>query len=156
MALTEIDLRLLARFFYKHRTQDAWWTSLLLVQHPEVQSFQLTIAQVEEVFETFAKKGFLKKAGEKKIQIHGFDFQKYLFDLSGVKELREYAKVPLWYKWLSEAWIDRIEKLKTFFIVCGVLIATAFLQAFFKKWGESSFDALKKPKVEQGATGQAP
>jgi hypothetical protein len=144
MALQEKDLRLLAKFFYKHRNDEAYWTSPLLLQHPETQSFGLSIVSAESVFEAFEKKGFLRKDGSSKLRVGEVDFQMYLFDLSGVKELREYSDTPFYYKWFSEDWLSRIDKLKTFLIVCFVLIATAFLQEFVKKWGELLFNVITK------------
>jgi len=144
MALQEKDLRLFAKFFYKHRNYEAWWAAPILLQHPEAQSFGLSIVEAEEIFQTFEKKGFLKKDGTNKLQIGKLYFQKYLFDLAGIKELREYASIPFYYKSLSEDWIDRIERYKTFFLVCFVLIATSFIQVFVKKFGEDLYKVLKK------------
>lgn len=120
MALEEKDLRRLAKLFYKHRNYGAYWTSPLLLQHPEFQPFGLSIGEAESVFQAFETKGFLKKDEEKKLRIGEVDFQKYLFDLAGIKEFRDYANIPFYYSWFSEAWLDRIEKLKTFLIVCLV------------------------------------
>lgn len=100
------------------------------------------------MFQAFEKKGFLKKDEGMTVRIGEVDFQRYLFDLAGIKEFREYADIPFWYKWFSERILDRIDKLKTLLIVCVVLIATAFLQAFVSKWGEWLYDLLA-PKIEE-------
>jgi len=118
MALQEKDLRLLAKVFYKHRNYGAYWTSPLLLQHPEFQSFGLSIPEAEQVFQAFVKKGFLKRDGENKLQIGEVYFQKYLFDLSGIKEFREFADIPFYYRWFSDKSLDRIDKIKTLLIVC--------------------------------------
>ena len=144
MAIQEKDLRLIAKFFYKHRNYGAYWTSPLLLQHPEAQSFGLSIGEAESVFQAFEKKGFLRQDGNNKIRIGEVDFQKYLFDLAGIKELREFADIPFYYRFLSECWIDRIDRLKTLFIVCFVLITTAFFESFMSKWGEWLYDFLTK------------
>lgn len=139
MALEEKDLRILAKFFYKHRNDEAYWTSPLLLQHPEVQSFQLSIGAAESIFEAFEKKGFLKKDGENTVQIGGHDFQKYRFDLAGVGNLREYADIPFYYTWFSERILDRIDKLKTLLTVCVVLVFTSFFEAIFGKLGDDAY-----------------
>ena len=144
MAIQEKQLRLLARFFYKHRKYEAYWTSPLLLQHPEAQKFGLSIGEAESVFQAFEKKGFLKKDGSNTVVIGGTNFQKYLFDLAGIKELREYANVPFYYSWFPEAWLHRIDKLKTLLLVCFILITTAFLQGFFGKWGEWLYGFIMK------------
>ena len=143
MALQEKDLRLIAKFFYRHRNYEAWWISPLLLSRSELESFRLSISEAEQVFQAFEQKGFLKKDGQNKQRIGEVDFQKYQFDLAHIKELREYANIPFWYKFLSEGWIDRIERLKTFFLVCFVLIATSFVQVFVTKFGEDIYTFLK-------------
>ena len=148
MAIQEKDLRLIAKFFYKHRNYGAYWTSPILLSHPEAQSFGLSISEAESVFQAFEKKGFLKKDGTNTLQVGGVAFQKYLFDLAGIKEFREYADIPFWYKWFSESILDRIEKFGTLLLVCFVLIATSFLQSFVGKWGEWFYD-LTNPKIER-------
>jgi len=124
MAIQEKDLRLIAKFFYKHRNYVVYWTSPILLSHPEAQSFGLSIGEAESVFRAFEKKGFLKKDGTNSIQVGGTSFQKYLFDLAGIKEFREFADIPFWYRWFSERILDRIEKFGTLLLVCFVLIVT--------------------------------
>jgi len=128
MALSDNDLRLLAKFFYKHRNQKTWWSAPLLLVHEEVKSFGLSNDEAVQVFETFEKKGFLKKFAENKTIVDGISYQTYLFDLSGVKELQEYSNIPFYYKFFSEQVSDRIHSLHTFLIVSFVLITTSFLQ----------------------------
>jgi hypothetical protein len=148
MALQEKDLRLLAKFFYKHRNDEAYWTSPLLLQHPETQSFGLSIGVAESVFEAFEKKGFLRKDGTNKLRIGEVDFQMYRFDLAGLKDFREYADIPFYHKWFSERILDRIGKFGTLLLICFVLIATSFLQSFVGKWGEWFYDKIN-PKIEE-------
>jgi len=96
------------------------------------------------VFQAFEKKGFLKKDGENKLRIGEVDFQKYLFDLAGIKEFREYADIPFWYRWFSERILDRIEKFGTLILICFVLIVTSFLQSFVGKCGEWFYELVTK------------
>ncbi len=151
MSLEEKDLRRIAKFFYKHRNYSAYWTSPILLSHPEAQAFGLGIAEAESVFQAFEKKGFLKKDGSNTLKVGNASFQKYLFDLAGIKEFREFADFPFWYSWFPETVLYRIEKLGTFFLVCFVLIATSFLQSFVGKWGEWLYDVIS-PEVEETKT----
>lgn len=132
MAFQEKDLRLIAKFFYKHRNYGAWWTPQLLVQQKEAQSFGLSIHEAELVFQVFEQKGFVKKYEKNKQPTAEDDYQKYQFDLVHIRELREYGDIPFWYKYISEDTIHRIEKLKTWFIVSFALIITSFLQVVAK------------------------
>lgn len=130
MALSNNDLRRIAKFFYTHRSQTTWWSAPLLLVHSEIKSFGLSISEAEQVFLTFEKKSFLKKFEENKSTVDGISYQMYQFDLSGVKELQEYSNIPFYYNWFSEQVSDRIQSLHTLFIVSFVLIATSFLQLF--------------------------
>ena len=143
MEMTEKNLRLLAKFFYKSRNYTAWWASPLLLGIEELKSFDISIAEAEVIFQAFVQKGFLKKHEGGPTQVDGVLYSRYLFDLAHIKELREYANTPFWYSWFSESWLDRIEKLKTFFIVSFVLIVTAFLQGFLGKFGEAVYAFIK-------------
>jgi hypothetical protein len=142
------DQRLIeiSQWVYRHypAEKNVWWVAPILVVHEDAQHLRVSINEAEDTLSELQKRRIVQR-DETELVLHADQkFPKYYFIESGRSKLREFAKVPWYYRFIPSKVAYRIERLRYLTIVCLALIATSFFQGVFGKVGEALGDYIKK------------
>lgn len=141
------QLQIVARFVYKHRKNVLYWTSPILLEHPEVSSLKLTVVEAGDLFRALYEKDFLRIDGLGNASIEDREHQIYQVDRANLSTFREFASFPCYYRFLPDSFIYLLDRLRNTTFVCVLLIVTSFFQGFTKDISGRFSDWVWSPKV---------